>query len=126
MILINFAHPLTAAQRAQVEALAGSSLERVIEVPTQFNPQQPFGKQALALVREVGLTAQEWQTLPLLVNLPALSVIACLVLAELHGRCGYFPTVLRLRPVEGAISPQFEAAELLNLQAVREGARRER
>jgi hypothetical protein len=39
---------------------------------------------------------------------------------------GYFPPVLRLRPVEGALPPRFEAAETLNLQGVRDAARKKR
>jgi len=57
------------------------------------------------------------------VNLPSLTPIAGLLLAELHGRAGYFPAVVRLRPASGSTPPQYEVAELLNLQAVRDGAR---
>jgi hypothetical protein len=49
-----------------------------------------------------------------------------MTLAELHGRMGYFPPILRLRPVEGAIPPRFEVAEIINLQALRDAARKER
>jgi hypothetical protein len=58
-----------------------------------------------------------------LVNLPGHNAVAALVLAELHGRMGYFPAVLRLRPVAGTTPPQVEVAEILNLQAVRDRAR---
>jgi hypothetical protein len=126
LTVLNFSHPLTAAHLAQVEALTGRKVERVGEVKTQFDPQSPFAEQARALVEEVGLSAEEWQTLPLLVNLPSLNVIAGLLLAELHGRMGYFPSLLRLRPVAGTTPPQFEVAEILNLQAVREAARERR
>lgn len=44
-------------------------------------------------------------------------------LAELHGRCGYFPAHLRLWPKGGSIPPRCEAAEVLDLQAVRDTAR---
>jgi hypothetical protein len=36
---------------------------------------------------------------------------------------GYFPAVLRLRPVPDSNPPQFEVAEIVNLQAVRDAAR---
>jgi hypothetical protein len=62
----------------------------------------------------------------LLINPPSLSAIAVLVLAELHGRMGYFPSIIRLRPVPGSMPPQFEVAEILNLHSVREKARLER
>jgi hypothetical protein len=61
-----------------------------------------------------------------LVNPPSLNFIAVVLLAELHGRCSYFPAHLRLRPVQGSVPPRYEVAEVLNLQAVREEARRRR
>lgn len=126
MLIVNFAHPLTADHLGAVERLTGQAAERVLDVPAQFDPAQPFGPQARALVGAAGLTPQEWQTLPLLINLPSLNVIAALLLAELHGRCGYFPAILRLRPVAGSAPPQFEVAEVLNLQVVRDEARQQR
>lgn len=123
MILLNFAHPLTNEQAAQIEALAGQPLERVIALPAQFDPRQPFAPQLVALVEQVPLSPEEWQTAPILVIPPALSAIAGLALAELHGRMGYFPPLVRLRPVEAALPPRFEAAEILNLQVVRDRAR---
>ncbi|HXH13092.1 MAG TPA: CRISPR-associated protein Csx15 [Alphaproteobacteria bacterium] len=123
MVVINFAHPLTPDQLGQLERLTGQAVARVIDVQTQFDHARPFVEQARALVEAVGLSAQAWQTTPLLVNLPSLNVIAALVLAELHGRCGYFPPVLRLMPVPNALPPQFQVAEIVNLQAVREAAR---
>lgn len=126
MTLLNFAHPITPEQAAGIEPLLGRPIERTIACPAQFDPAMPFAEQARALMDTVGLTPEEWQTLPLLVNLPSLSVIAGLVLAEIHGRAGYFPAVLRLRPVAGAVPPRFEAAEILNLQEARDKARTER
>ena len=58
-----------------------------------------------------------------LINPPGLSPIACLVLAELHGRMGYFPPILRLRPIADTTPPAFEVAEIISLHAVREQAR---
>lgn len=123
MVILNFGHPLTEAQRAQIEHLTGSLVERVVEAPTQFDAEKPFAPQIKTLFEQTGLTSTEWQTLPLLLNLPSLNVIAALMLAELHGRCGYFPAILRLRPIAGSTPPRFEVAEVLNLQAVRDAAR---
>jgi hypothetical protein len=61
-----------------------------------------------------------------LINLPALNYSAALLLAELHGRMGYFPPCLRLRPVPEALPPRFEVAEVLHLQAAREAGRLKR
>lgn len=126
MLIINFTHPLTAPQTTVLELLTGERIERIIEVKTQLDPAQPFSEQVHTLVESIGLTEAEWQTLPLLINLPSHNVIAALVLAELHGRMGYFPAVLRLRPVANATPPQFEVAEIINLQAVRDRARQAR
>ena len=125
-MLLNFAHPLTGAQRAQIEALAGAKIEREIDAPAQFDHQQPFGPQLDALLAQVGLSPAEWQNEPLLVNPPSLNFIAVMLLAELHGRMGYFAPCVRLRPVKDALPPRYEAAEILNLQALRDAARLKR
>ncbi len=126
MIVVNFSHPLTPAQQTAIEALTQEKTGRLIEVKTHFNEAQPYTEQARALVESVGLTPAQWQQEKLLINPPSLSVIAALVLAELHGRMGYFPSIIRLRPVPGSMPPQFEVAEILNLHSVREQARLER
>ncbi len=126
MILLNFSHPLTPDQLARVAELTGQPVQRVLDTPTQFDHAQAFLPQLEQLMSGLGLTPAEWQTAPLLVNLPALNFIAALLLAELHGRMGYFPPVLRLAPVTGALPPRYEVAETLNLQAVRDAARLKR
>ena len=126
MMLLNFSHPLTAEQIAQLEALAGAKVERVVDRPVEFDLGRPFVPQVVELVDSLGLSPTEWQTLPLLVNPPALNLIAVVLLAELHGRMGYFPTVVRLRPVDEGMPVRFECAELVNLQQVRANARKKR
>ena len=126
MILVNFAHPITETQRDAIQQRTGQALERVIDVKAQFDPMQPFSEQVERLLATTPLTSAEWQSLPLLVNLPSLNTITALVLSELHGRMGYFPSVMRLRPVPDTVPPQFEVAEILNLQALRDSARERR
>lgn len=126
MILLNFSHPLTPDQLRAVEALAGQPIGRVVEVHSQVDPQQPLAPQIVAMADGAGLSPQEWQSLPILVNPPSLNYSAALLMAELHGRMGYFPTCLRLRPVKDALPPRFEVAEIMNLQAVRDAARQRR
>lgn len=122
MTVINFSHPFTDDNLRQIEALIEQKVEQVINVQKQFDNAQPFAEQARTLVESVGLSSKQWQTIPLVVNLPSFNVIAALVLAELHGRMGHFPAVLRLRPVSSS-TPQFEVAEILNLQTTRDTAR---
>lgn len=126
MIIVNFAHPITDAQKQRAEELAGQSVSRVIDVTTQFDEATSFSAQARALVNAAGLSAVDWQMQPLLVGLPSLSVIAALVLAEIHGRSGHFPAVMRMRPVPDALVRQFEVAEILDLQTLRDKARETR
>jgi hypothetical protein len=45
MILLNFSHPVTAEHLAQVEALAGRTVERVIGAPAQFDHARSFADQ---------------------------------------------------------------------------------
>jgi len=123
MILLNFSHPLTDEQKAQIEALTKGSIEQIIALPIHFNHDQPFLPQLREILKTVTFTPEEWQTAPIIVNLPSYNYIAALALAELHGRMGYFPPILRLKPVEGALPPRFEVAEVINLQAVRDDAR---
>jgi len=126
MLILNYSHPLTPAQSAQLEALTGEVITEVREIPTQLDTEAPFGPQAAALAEAAGLTPAQWQTEALLVVPPALNFAAAVLLAELHGRMGYFPPIVRLRPVAGALPPRYEVAEIINLQALRDAARSRR
>ena len=126
MIVLNFAHPLTPAQLDQLARQLGEPVERVIDIPCQVDVQAPLGPQVVALADRCGLSPAEWQSLPLLVNPPSLNFVAVALLVELHGRCGYFPAHLRLRPVEGSVPRRFEVAEVLDLQGLRDAARARR
>lgn len=126
MILLNFSHPLTASQIAQVEALTGKTITRVIPLAVHFDNNQPFLPQLFGLMDQIPLSSEDLQTEPLILNPPALNFITALVLAELHGRMGFFPPILRLRPVEGSLPPAYEVAEVLNLQNLRDASRRKR
>jgi hypothetical protein len=126
MLLLNFGHPLTDAQISRVRELVGQDIERIIAVPTHFDHARPFEEQVRELLATVPLTPEQWQTTPLIINPPSLAPITAVLLAEIHGRSGYFPTILRLRPINGITPPQFELAELINLQGVRDVARGQR
>ena len=122
MHLVNFSHPLDAAQVAEVEALVGAPVEGVADVSVQFDDSLPYGPQAEALADGAGLSASDWQTRPLLLVLPGHSLIAATLMAVLHGRTGHFPAVLRLRRAPGPVV-RFTAAEVVGLQDLRERSR---
>jgi len=125
MLILNFSHPLTTEQQAQIEALAGIAIDNVHTISVQIQEVEPLRAQISALVDALPLSSHEWQTLPLLINPPGYAPAAFVLLAELHGRIGHFPSLIRLRRSAGAIST-YEVAELLNLQEVREEARKRR
>jgi hypothetical protein len=95
----------------------------VLDNMAQFDPAKPYAEQARALANAVMLTGNEWQTDSILVNLPGHSSIAACLLAELHGRMGHFPAILRLRPKQNTTPQEYEMAEILNLQTIRDSAR---
>ncbi len=123
MIIINFSHPLTQENMKQIEELTKDSISQVFNIHTQLDPARLFAPQVRALINEARIDPVLLQTTPIVVNLPSLASIAALVMAELHGRMGYFPAILRMRLVEGAVPPRFEVAELIDLQAARDTAR---
>ena len=125
MIILNFSHPLTDEQRAQIEALANTSIEEVLTIRVQINQEEPLEPQITAIVDSSGLSSEEWQIRPLLINPPGYAPAAFVLLAELHGRIGHFPSLIRLRPKPGPVTT-YEVTELLNLQAIREEARKRR
>lgn len=98
----------------------------MIEIPSQINPDDPLFPQVRSLADTCRLSAREWQTLPVLVNPPSLNFSATALIAELHGRMGYFPTIIRLRPVPCSTPPEFAVAEIVDLQRMRDESRRRR
>ena len=125
MYILNFSHPLTDEQQAQIEALAGTPISAMHTIAVQIREGEPLEEQIRALVDALPLSPGEWQAHALLLNPPGYAPAAFALLAELHGRIGHFPSLIRLRPRAGAIT-KYEVAELLNLQGIRERARKRR
>jgi hypothetical protein len=126
MMVINFAHPITEAQLRTLEELTGEAIDRVVAVSAQADLGRPLAPQVRDMVNRCGLSPEEWQTVPIVVNPPSLAVLAAAVVAELHGRMGYFPTVMCLRAAAGTSPPRFEVAQLVDLQGIRDAARARR
>lgn len=122
LMILNFGHPLTREQRQSIRELTGQRISKVIDIACQFDPQRPFVEQVERMMDQVGLSAEDWQSLPILVNPPSFAPISCILMAYIHGFAGHFPSILRLRPVAG-VAAQFEVAEIINLQEVRDRAR---
>jgi len=119
-IVVNFARPLTAEQIREVEQLCGAKIDEVIEIPdAKLDNFQPYGPQVEAMIRATGLTAEQWQSLPLLVNVHPFAPATAVLLARLHGIKGRFPDIIRLRPTKED-PQQFEVAEVVELQRLRD------
>lgn len=123
MLILNFSHPFTETHLAQIKELVNGQIIEIREVKTEVEANLPLGPQVIDLVESIGLKPEDWQTQPLMVNPPALNFVAVTLLAELHGRMGYFPPCLRLRPTPNCLPPKYDVAEVINLQEVRNQAR---
>lgn len=109
-----------------VQSVSGQVTIDVCEVKTHFDHERPFPDQMTQLVKGLNIDSQTWQTVPILINPPTHNIIAMTLLAELHGRMGYFPAIIRLKPIPGSTPPRFEFAEIINLQSIRDHARTQR
>lgn len=125
IIFLNYTHPLTAEQAARLAELLGEPPEER-RIAVQIDRARPLAEVAGELADAAALAPEEWQTSALVMNPPALAPVALALAAELHGRCGYFPAILNVRPVAGASPPRYELAEVVNLQAIRDQARTRR
>ena len=126
MIILNFAHPLREQQANRISQLCGAENPQIVTVATQFDHSLGYAEQAASLVAEAGLSADEWQTEQLVIVPPSLAAIACLVVAEVHGRAGYFVPIVRMSPRPDTVPPVFDVVEILDLARQREVARSSR
>jgi hypothetical protein len=126
MRVLNFSHPLTNSQIIQIEELTQLKVETVQDVKVHFDVTQEFVPQVLKMLESLAISSAAWQTEAWLVALPSLHYISAILLAELHGRIGRFPSILRLRPDGNVLINNFEVAEIINLDAVRNAARTRR
>jgi len=98
----------------------------IIDVPMgTIKEDENFLKIAIQKVDGINLLPDEWQRVPL-VTLPAgYSPLWSALLAEIHGRLGHFPDVVRLRPAKNDLE-KYEVAEILDLRDIRHQARSKR
>ena len=123
-LVLNFARPLTHTQLVQLQGLL-EVLPEVIDlpgIPVQFTNNRPLAEQVVEILDSAGLTLEEWASLSFIVNLPGFAPAASAVLAEIHGRSGHFPHVIRMTP-SPEDSAVYNVTEVVKLQNVRDAAR---
>ncbi len=119
VIILNFSsHPLPQPQVRRVGLEMNCRIQEVIERPWTLSYGRPFAEQAREMADSLGLTPHTWQEAPIVVCPPGLAAATAVLMAELHGRMGHFPSVVVMRPVRGA-AVVFEIGEVINLHAVR-------
>ena len=126
MLLLNFAYPLTPAQIAAIEEKLSRKIDRIIHMPVFFDNQVSCIVQAEAIFKRDEIPWDLLMTTPVLVNLPSHNLIAATILTVLHGHLGHFPAVIRLRPIENVVPTEYEVAEIIDLQQVRDVYRKQR
>jgi hypothetical protein len=129
MIILNFSYSFTENQKQGLVQHLGVAWEdiRVVEVSTKINEQQPLAQEVTELADKAGLTSLEWSSAPLVVNLPGYAPAAAALLAEIEGRRGYLPSIIKMRPVQsGNSAVSYEVAEIVNLFRIFDTARRQR
>jgi hypothetical protein len=125
-LVLNFSsHPLLPGRQQAIQARLGWPAVEVIEAGLDnIGEGKAFVAELLRYVENIPLTPEEWQSQPLVVVAAGYAPAWAVILAELHGRLGYFPDMVRLRPAKA--EEKFELAEIISLRDIRNQARSRR
>jgi len=120
-VLVNFGREISDLQIQQVENLTQARVDEIISVADyRLDDNQPYEAQLIEVVKSIGLTASEWEKLPILINVHPLSPAGAGILAQIHGLRGNFPGILRM---QGNDAGEFNVVEILQLQRLRNQTR---
>ncbi len=127
-LVLNFSgHPVLPGQQKKILQLMGWPKLEVIDVQMgTVKEDENFLNTALRKVDGIDLLSNEWQTFSLIAVPAGFSPLWSALLAEIHGRLGHFPDVVRLRPAPQGEKEKFEVAEILDLRDIRHQARAKR
>jgi hypothetical protein len=127
-LIINFSgHPVLPGQQKDIGQMMHWPTPEIINVSLgNVAEDHNFVSTIEKAVEKVALSPEEWQSTPIVVIAAGYSAVWSVVLAELHGRLGYFPDVVRLRPASTVSNEKFEVAEIMNLREIRHNSRDKR
>jgi len=123
--LLNFSHPFSFEQLKDIARICNvnpSAIDVTI-CPVQIDMSKPLAPQIQAIVDAIKLTPEQWQREVIIINPPALSQAALTVIAELHGRIGHYPMMVRIVASHDGTATTFDVAEVINLDNIRMHAR---
>jgi hypothetical protein len=124
--LLNFTHAFQDQQIEQLEQKLDCHIEHIWpDCKVDFDVSEPFQPQVERLVDSLGYTPEEWQDVgSFVISLPGFSEASAVLLAELHGRMGGFPAIVRrCKPTQSDLN-DYVVAEVIDLSGVRGKARR--
>lgn len=118
MIVLNFAHPLNQTQVKQLEDLCLDTVEE-IRIPVQLDLEQPVDNQIQQIVNGIGWSIEQWQKQEYLVIPPSLSTASAVLIADILGRSGALPLIVRSKMVGEGVFSRWEIAEIVSLESVK-------
>lgn len=125
-LVVNFYHLLKPDQIKDMQRMQQWPSIEVIDARLGTVPEKKnFTRYLLNHIESIDLTAEEWQTACLAVIPAGYAPAWSIILAELHGRLGYFPDIVRFRPSESG-PENYEVAEIVALREIRNKARGKR
>ena len=127
-VVLNFSgHPVLPGQLSAIKKLLQWPSSEVIDVQVgTVGEDRKFVGNVVRAIERIDLSPEQWQTASIVAVPAGYSAIWSVLLAEMHGRLGYFPDVVHLRPAPSASSEKFEVAEIMNLREVRHSSRDKR
>jgi hypothetical protein len=114
-MLLNFSHPLSESQLAQIALLAGRPIGEVRTIPSRVDQDaSSMHREVDRLLALTGVADDEWKSLDLLVILPSLSIVAVLLAVELQFLCGFGSVgLVRIKTVKTGAVTVYQPAEVL-------------
>lgn len=113
MKIVNFSHPITAEQEAQLRSILCGEWIEIVDIRVQISFGGSISDQAEELVNAAGLLPEDWPLV--VVRLPELSSAAAAVLAEIRKQSGVLPWIVTTRPAEATMLRKYDIWEVIDL-----------